>query len=279
MKINRVTMCERIAVQPPYFAFSELEVEGPTVRGVFAAEQQVGHEVGAVCTAEVGRHLAILGSCAAVLASPLEGPYYYLASQATLSMWRGAEPCEGYQAIAQVVSHDKRSVAIRATVEDKAPFAHLYCEYKVLSEALFKKTFAAYQTEPVAQPDSSPYRQSVNLAYDRPEGNSLTAHSLPLSISSVAGHFPCFPTWPVAIIADTVAQVRSRLLQHLLGREAYYRVTHVTITAKHLVSAKEALVFHVTCCFASIALSRFAFTARVCRGEEVVVSMEMEVYL
>jgi hypothetical protein len=61
-------VCGSIALQNPYFAFLDLERKSDVgVRGTFAAEHRTGHERGPVAAAELVRHLATLGACAAVV--------------------------------------------------------------------------------------------------------------------------------------------------------------------------------------------------------------------
>ncbi|WP_434113693.1 hypothetical protein [Paraburkholderia caffeinilytica] len=263
------TVCERIAVQPPYFAFSALKERGATaVQGIFTPEQQIGYERGPVSSAEIGRHLAILGSCAAVAGRPAKRTYY-LATKACLKFLRNARPLktdEAYHGVAEVLHQDGRMLIAQATASDDAPFAHLRCEYQALQESVFARVFKQYQAAPVECPVSSPYCEPISLDFDLPHGLSLTAHSRPLSASRFAGHFSGYPAWPVAILADTVSQVRSRLLHHILDREVDYTVVRVDLDASRLVPASDSLSFLVECVAASSVLSYYIFAAKVIWG-------------
>jgi len=278
--LNISTICERIAVQAPYFAFSKLEGQNQTVRGAFIPEQDTGFERGAVAAAEIGRHLAILGSCAAVASRPAEKTYY-LATKGRLNLLRNPKrgTDQTYQAVAEVVTQDKRSLIIQAIATDGEPFAHLRCEYQVLSETLFARTFKHYHTGPVPAPDGSPYTKAIALNHDDPDGMVLMAHSRPLSPSRFAGHFPDYPAWPVAIIADTVSQVISRLLHHILNKEVTYTVVRTDVNALRLVSASESLAFRVECIEAFPSLSRYVFFAQVLWGEILAATLEVEVFV
>ena len=73
----------RTPLRPPYFAFTEVAVtNGEEIIGRLTPEQPMEAEAGEIAAAEVGRHLAILGSVAA--SRLLEGPHYLLATQAHL---------------------------------------------------------------------------------------------------------------------------------------------------------------------------------------------------
>src|SRR5271170_5822358 len=99
-------VCSRIALQAPYFAFLDLERRSTdAVHGTFDAEHQTGYERAPVAPAELVRHLATLGSCAAVIdGSP--APTYYLGTKGSLKVLRGASPGETngtFHAMSEVV--------------------------------------------------------------------------------------------------------------------------------------------------------------------------------
>ena len=278
-KLNIATICDRIAVQAPYFAFDELaRHDDGAVRGVFTSEQQIGYERGPVVTAEVGRHLAILGSCAAVAGRDIQRTYY-LATHARYSMineikHRGIG--QTFSATAEVLSLNKRALQAQAIISAEVPFAYLTCEYQALPESVFMRLFQDYRREPGSPPLASPYREPIHLKFEEPQGMQLTAHSEGLSPTRCAGHFPQFPAWPVAIMAETAAQVTARLLHHIVGKEVRYSVLRVELSALKLVSASQPLEFQVNCLSASRALSHYTFSAQAMQGSEVAFKMKTE---
>ncbi|WP_342238922.1 hypothetical protein [Inquilinus sp. OTU3971] len=280
-RLDISTVCDRIAVQAPYFAFGELEGdEDGAVRGVFASEQTIGYERGPVASAEVGRHLAILGSCAA--ARRATERTYYLATKARYSTLKDAGRRGAgrvFQAAAEVLAQDRRSLTAQAIMSDGDPFAHLHCEYQALPERVFMRLFQDYRIEQASTPERSPYGEPIPLAFEEPRGSSLAARSQPLAPARCAGHFLHYPAWPIAIIAETITQVVARLLHHIIGRETEYSVVRTDIAALRLVSAAEALSFQVECRSASRILSHYAFSARVMRREDVVVTMDTELHV
>ncbi|MFM0068719.1 hypothetical protein [Paraburkholderia aspalathi] len=249
--INLEEMCRRIAVQPPYFAFRRLRAGAPgEIYGEFVAEQPLGHEAGPITAAEVGRHLAILGSCAA--AQTHRDRVYYLAVHARYVRLR--EPLATVQdqllyARARVTQLDRRSLAVQAHVFAGSPFAQLSVRYQVLSEPLFDRMFAEYKNENdfIEASDSSPYAQVVPLRFETPSTSQLTAHSGQLSVHECSGHFPHYPAWPVAIVAYCTFQVLSRLLDYLRGSVSSYDVMTVQLTAHKLIASTTAVSFVVTC--------------------------------
>lgn len=278
-KLDIREICERIAVQAPYFAFTELQgVPNRMVSGTFVAEQPLGFENGPVASAEIGRHLAILGSCAAVAwqAAP---QIYYLATKARYSKLHDVAPSASgasFQASAEVLTHDRRSLTAQAIVSAEKPFAHLYCEYQALSESLFLRLFKDYRVPSPPLADSSPYRQSVQLDFEAPVGPSIVARSQPLAAACCAGHFLDYPAWPVAMIVHTVAQTTSRLLHHIVDREVSYTVVKCDLSAYQLVPACEPLSFHTRCVSASAYLSHYVFETKVMRNGEIAAEIATE---
>ncbi|AIY39847.1 hypothetical protein LT85_0687 [Collimonas arenae] len=281
-KLDIREICERIAVQAPYFAFTELRgVPNRIVQGTFSSEQPLGFENGPVASAEIGRHLAILGSCAAVAwqAEPPVSQIYYLATKARYSKLYDVAPREPgavFQATAEVLRQDRRSLITQATISAEKPFAHLHCEYQALTEPVFLRLFKDYRVPSTPSPDHSPYRQSVQLEFDDAVGHSLIARSKALAPARCAGHFLDYPAWPVAIIVHTVAQTTSRLLHHILDKEVSYTVVKCDLSAHQLVPASEPLSFHTSCMSASAYLSHYVFETRVMRQREIVATVRTE---
>ena len=61
---NDLNILDRIAVCPPYFALENLSLESDNTLAARTPVHQPMHtEAGSIAVAEIGRHLAILGSC------------------------------------------------------------------------------------------------------------------------------------------------------------------------------------------------------------------------
>lgn len=83
IEIEPEAILSRIAVQRPYFSFGRLFMGSDgTVHGEFVPEQPTEWERGLVSAAEVGRHLAILGSIAATATTEESTRVYHLATRA-----------------------------------------------------------------------------------------------------------------------------------------------------------------------------------------------------
>jgi hypothetical protein len=275
-------VCSSIALQNPYFAFLDLERQSDVgIRGTFAAEHCTGNERGPVAAAELIRHLATLGSCAAVV-NGVTAPAYYLGTKGRLKLLRNPPAREQggiFLAVSEVLGHGRKSLVAQSVASGKDMLAHFHCEYQVLPEPVFARTFKHYRTEPVQNPGSSPYREPIALDFESPQQLSLTARSRPLPGDRFAGHFTDYPAWPASVYAETVSRVASRLLQHMLDREVDYSVVRMDIDAMRLISASESVSFHINCVSASQLLSHYVFSSEIRCGDTVAAMIEMEVHV
>jgi hypothetical protein len=169
-------VCGSIALRNPYFAFLDLERKSDIgVRGTFAAEHRTGHERGPVAAAELVRHLATLGSCAAVV-NGASAPAYYLGTKGRLKLLRNPQDrAQGgiFLAVSEVLGQDRKSLVAQSVASGEDFLAHFHCEYQVLPEPVFARTFKHYRTEPVQDPGSSPYKEPIELDFEQPQQLSL----------------------------------------------------------------------------------------------------------
>lgn len=254
--VDMAQMAASIAVQRPYFAFDSLyKVSGEwDIWGDFKPEQPLGNELGPLATAEAGRHLAILGSCAAALSQDEGERVYYLASRAQWDlrdspMKFGQTPL--MTARAKIIERSRKRVEARTELLiEGALYAELSVHYQVLAEKIFKKLFSTHRVPTTSTTVSSPYAEAFPLLVLTLSEQEITAESVGFSAARCEGHFPDYPMWPVAVVMYGLSQVMSRLLDHKMGRVAPFRLLHVTLAAEELVPADKQLIF--SACFSSI---------------------------
>lgn len=243
--VNQVAQC--INVNPPYFAFKELWAIDQLLMGSFVAEQPLAYEVGPITAGELGRHLAILGSCAAATLQSGEEKYYL----ATKAHFIRKATCvvsanDLLYASAQVLSMNQRNLTVRANAWGREPLAELICEYIILSPAVFKRSFKQYYiNQDLTRAAHSPYAQSISLHYTVVHEGRLEATGGPLSPEQCAGHFDNYPCWPVAIISQTAFSATGELLKRRLGKNVRFCVRETTLFADKLVCASTVLRFNV----------------------------------
>ncbi|RDK97179.1 hypothetical protein C8D90_101624 [Enterobacillus tribolii] len=265
---------QRIKVQKPYFAFWQLWQDGESLVGNFATEQPLAYETGLITAGELGRHLAILGSCSAVaLHNAPEG--YYLATKAHFIRQPEASlPAQDiFHASARVLNIDKRTLKVSAKAWCDAPVAELICEYAILSPALFQRNFRHYAGDDVPLPPISPYQHLIPLHNLTLREAKLDAYAGPLSPQQCAGHFSGYPCWPVAIISQTAFQVTGELLREKYGEAVRFCVQNTQLSAEKLICADTVLKFSAEITPVPKSVSLMNSTVRVYRGDEEVVTL------
>lgn len=248
-------IAERIAVHRPYFAFSKLyRLPEPTwdIYGVFTPEQPLGMEHGPICTAEAGRHLAILGSCAAVLpldsAEGIDSRTYYLAHRARWDM-RGAvalPPGTELTARARITMRSRNSVTAHTELlAGDTVLGVLEVSYHVLPSPIFKRKFRKLyvKEESSTFPVASPYTRALPLTFDTPRRHALTSYLKHSGYTHSSGHFADYPTWPVAVVMYGISQSLGELIRHGLPDARAYRIVRADIEATELIPLGAPLTF------------------------------------
>jgi 3-hydroxymyristoyl/3-hydroxydecanoyl-(acyl carrier protein) dehydratase len=207
-----------ICVRDPYFAFQRFDVDSETVTSAVAAEHPLVNEVGPIGGAEAGRHLAILGSCAAAMANPTRARHYYLARDAYIERTSAPVPPDATQLVARAKGSllDKRTAQASCTMS--AGGDHLWSldlQYSVLSEALFTRLYGKFATEPdnvTPLQKINPYRSSLPFEILENDGNRLRGTLGVLRREFCAGHFTRFPCLPVAVLMNCLSQTAGAML-------------------------------------------------------------------
>lgn len=238
-------ICNRIYVHKPYFAFQELWREHDSIIGSFTPEQPLLDEIGSITTGEIGRHLAILGSCAGViLGNTPDGYYLALKGHVVRKQNSAFTANEKLFAGAKIISVSERSLTVAAQIWGENQIAELTCEYAIVPEMFFKKKFQAYAKEDLSIPATSPYAEPISFSTLKVESNNLEISMGPLDAHQCAGHFYGFPCWPVAIIAQTAFQATSELIKNKYGSATRYKVQDFKLSAEKLVSSDSILTLN-----------------------------------
>jgi hypothetical protein len=236
----------RVNVEKPYFAFQQLWQDEDSMVGTFSSEQPLIYEVGLITAGELGRHMAILGSCAAVaLHNGPEG--YYLATKAHFIRKKNNPTTrhEKFYASARVLNLNKRSLKASALVWNSEPVAELICEYTILSPALFQRNFRHYASDSLSAPSHSPYKHPVPIYNMTFQHDRLDACAGPLFPLQCAGHFSGYPCWSVAIISQTALHVTGELLIKKYGTGTRFFVQDAQLSAEKLIGADSVLRFSI----------------------------------
>ncbi|GAB7526683.1 hypothetical protein [Paraburkholderia sp. 2C] len=291
-KLNMAEIGRRTAVERPYFAFDELSLSADgAVVGDVRREHALGYECGPLGAAEIGRHLAILGSCAAAAHSASDERLYYLVTHAELrrhGVVRAGLPLarDACRGTATIVERTARTLSAQTTMQigDDAPFVSLFVRYRVLSELLFARLFAHLAVGRDHTGIASPYVEPIPLVWSEPRGDSIVARNHGLSARDCAGHFRGYPAWPVAIIASCMLRTVERLLHHALRFPVQWVMDSCELDALELIPAAASVVFSTTYRGAAAGETRHAFVCeahvddKLCARMSTVVSTQEAIH-
>ncbi len=230
-----------IKVKSPYFALKNLHFEYGELTADIPLEQTSHLEPFGMSTAEVGRHLAILGSLALANINPIKEPHYYLASDAILERCHARPGGSGvYSGKITSCNLEKRRGEAQALIYSPSGelFYNVEVKYTVLTEEVFNRMFKNNKLE------------TKNLGYYNPYRFEGTLHGLQLapkkSTASMGvvlkkhciGHFDNFPAMPVARLGGTMAELAGLHLNNILNNhDQEYCMKRTEIHAKSFIFA------------------------------------------
>lgn len=242
-----------ICTSPPYYALQALESTGDTsMQCQIRFENRYSLEASPFDPAEVGRHLAILGSCLAAQHNPVRTKHYYLAFDALLERVTQndsvlfATPadtlCIGQ---AKLVLLDAKSCQVRATLSTPQGqlLYTLTVSYQVMRADLFERIFRNQYQEVASTQSINPYAQpsTVQQYIITPDG--ATARLDRIRPEQCAGHFYQYPALPVAMLSGALADLAGFHLRYLCGNgKIRYANRSTELKASRLAFAGEEVV-------------------------------------
>ena len=232
----------RICVEPPYLRLERVEPYGARAVSAWVTfESPPGHEHGPLASAEIGRHLAILGSCALSRQRDANGPHdYYLARAAVLERFEALpEPDAPCFLPAEATGENTVNARLYAGREVAATLA---CDYQVLSSRLFARLFRQHR-QPETPPSSADvYAHPLTLRCQWDE-RSASGHLGAVLPGMCVGHFRDYPALPVARLMDAIHRLACEHLARLDARP--FRLLTCRVGAERLAFAGTDLVFRV----------------------------------
>lgn len=233
-------LLERICVRPPYFALHDLRIEEDVFCATAAAELAQGLEAGPMQAAEISRHGAIAGLCAAAQAQGDQQRRYYLAQEATyVGVPNEVDYGTPVTLRAQVLDLNKRQAQVQIRVVAAGQdVAALEVLYTILTDSAFSRLFRSrhqpgfgdeLQTELATLPRSGLSRQGEGLVQ---QIDRVPEHAC-------AGHFDGYPAMPVAILMGQLAQLAGQTL------ESGFYVARAQVQARDFCWAGESARFVV----------------------------------
>jgi len=254
IKIDIEELFTKIDVLPPYFALKNLEIDTENI--VYASipkEQNMGSEIGIISGAEVGRHLAILGSCAVASINESEGKHYYLAYEATIKMIND-EPylakLENEQipyllgkAKAEILSKKRAKAECSILNEDGDILYTLDVNYKIVPENMFLRINAQYiYTKKLVK--TNPYLKPLEIFNQRFENTLFKTTIGSVNPQWCLGHFLKVPVLPVAHLMYCITECINQHLQVVIFKKAIkFQLITSTIWAENIAFSGEIIDF------------------------------------
>ena len=242
-----------IEVKSPYFALDNMYFDNDGWLVAKApVECQCLYENTLMDASEVGRHLAILGSCFGALANPEKSRHYYLAYQAELntsqSYISNVRPNYLYmRAKAKFVN--KRELVAETELLDKFGdiAARLIVKYHVMKEKSFNRVYKESVDENlVGLGNSNPYSKNVDLEILQMDSESLIASIGEVTPEMCVGHFDKVKALPVAILSQCFLNSSYTLLTKNLGEDkARFVLKSCELRAEKLATSGQIVEINV----------------------------------
>jgi hypothetical protein len=228
----------RICVTAPYYALTSLTSPMPGLAHAGVPVQSpVGRQATLISVAEAGRHLAILGLCAAATTNPKPGRHYYLAHRGVGRMYppAGAPTTLRGTASARMTSRNRAAAETELHDADGNLVARLDIEYLVMSLPVFRRLMGLAGAADANEP-ANPYESAVALTDVSTDGRSATA-KLPVDATMCRGHFDGYPALPVSVAGFAAFVLFDHVLAAAAGPEAQWQPGVFRLRADHLAAA------------------------------------------
>jgi len=234
-----------ICVDRPYFALQNLEViSAGAVSATVEFESDNEYEQG-LSTAEIGRHLAILGSCALASLNDSQKKNFYLTTLATgVRFHYSVSKGNTYFITARGKKSSKRAgqaqMELRAT--NGQLLAEMTTEYSVVPSGTFERLYKDYRQE--TNHVSSPYTQPMPVVLTELSENLAKANINKIDSRYCAGHFAQYPALPVAMLMEVLNRLVGQHLKKCFGGSTFYCLECIS-NANNLVFAGQSISFEI----------------------------------
>lgn len=236
-QVSQNALLARICVRPPYFALQNTQLED----GLFVAEARAelpqGLALGPMRPGDLSRHGAIAGLCALAMQQKDDQRRYYLATDATFTGYLSQVPYGSLLRFeAEVVELGKRNARAFVTAYAyQERVTTLEVKYSILSALLFER-LNAHKRQPTPRATLEP----LTVKDIEWRGNTGVYRIPALPVGMCAGHFDNFPTAPVALLMDQLAQIAERFVD----RPSY--IASGQVSATRLCWAGDKVTFSMT---------------------------------
>lgn len=228
----------RICVTTPYYALDDLTSPAPGLAtATVPVQTPTGRQATVINIAEAGRHLAILGLCAAATTSPGGGRHYYLAHRGVGRMYppAGNRSTLHGSASARMAGHNRAVAETELRDTEGNLVARLDLEYLVMSAPVFRRLMGPAAASDATEPDN-PYSAAAPLTDVDADARSATA-KLAVEAHMCRGHFDGFPALPVSVAGYATFALFDHVLEAAAGPGARWQAGVYRLQADHLAAA------------------------------------------
>lgn len=268
----------RICVTPPYYALRDLSSPAPGfATATVPVQTPTGRQATRINVAEAGRHLAILGLCAAATTNPRTTRHYYLAHRGVGRMYPPAgTPTTLHGTATARMARRNRAVAETELHDDDGNLvARLELEYLVMSVAVFGRLMGP-ATGPDATEPADPYGLPAPLTDVAVDARSATA-KLAVEASLCRGHFAGHPALPVSVAGYASFALFDHVLEAAAGPGARWQPGLYRLRADHLAAAGQTCVVDVEpSAPAEPEAHEKAFTGTLRSGDREIFSIQLD---
>ncbi|MFE7509576.1 hypothetical protein [Promicromonospora sp. NPDC057488] len=236
----------RICVTPPYYALGDLLSPEPGLTSATVPVQSpTGRQAPVVGIAEAGRHLAILGLCAAATANPSTKRHYYLAHRGVGRMFpRAGSPTRLIgTASAQMTGRNRAEAQTELRDPQGNLVAQMDVEYLVMSVPVFRRMMGPARAPDATEP-ANPYAAPAPLVDVAADAHSATA-KLAVEAAMCRGHFDGFPALPVSVAGYAAFALFDHVLEAAAGPDARWQPGLFRLRADNLAAAGETCTVDV----------------------------------
>lgn len=238
---------DQISVTAPYFALRNLKCIDEFVHADFETELINIDEEGPISGAEVGRHMAILGSVVLAKENPKKERHHYLATDALITCHATKSPTSfSHHARAKMLNMNRKRGQVYGEIlnNDGSLLYSVEVSYMILGHSIFERMFSEHKDETVFETGFNPYKLDSEFIDLEVGVESCKASIGVVKPEHCPGHFRNFPALPVARMGTSMGKIGGIHFMNLNPNEkSKYYISSAELHAKQLVFTGEEIKF------------------------------------
>jgi len=238
-------------------------------------------EMGPMATAEICRHLGVLGSCAAALDSDIQLPSRYVATHANWirqSPPFGSLPDTRFTGRARVIDRSDMNVDVEVQLcHGDVTVGTLHARYATFDTSTFRDRFASTRDILASTRVDPQCHLPSPIKFAEIKNDHVKAFSENFSLAHCMGHFSDFPVWPAASIMSALGQTTEQLLNCSAGRAVHYEVKDSNLELATTIPTDRALEFETRVLLRNNTSQKI--TSRVFQGYRQVAELQSDIFI